>query len=428
MGTRSARWVRVRSRLRAPQQSPLGGTPRVDWSAIRLGSFFSGVIGVVVLSLCVGPLTAFVSRLSSADYLSLTIFGLVGAIVLSSGSILKALGMAVLGLLLSQVGLDIFSGVPRYTLGITELREDGLNVVAMAIGICGLSRILFVLGQMPDVGEQGPRNTSWLWPAALNQRLRSAWLFRGAAWGALLGMLPGSGGRLASHIAQKSRSSAASNTGDQDRDDAQFVKAASRECANSAAEKTAFISVLVIGMVPSGISALLIVALAIKGASPGPDFINRDPAFFWGFIASMVLSSVFLLALTHPLVALWVRLRRVPRHYVFPALTVFGCIGVYSLNQHAFDVLLSATLAGVGYIFYKLGCELVPLLVGFVSGPILEQHLRQALIYSNGDWGVFVSRPISGGALAASALLITVALFPSINRLREQVFKKFPSP
>lgn len=422
--------VRDRRALLDPWNTPNGHQPifrsshsRASLSAVRWRSLISGLIGICLLAISVGPLTEFIGQWGSAEYLSLLVLGLVGAVVLSSGSIMKAIGMTLLGLLLGQVGPDMFSGFPRYTLGIEELHADGINFIVLAIGILVFSRTINVLEPSQEPTGSVAFNAAERGQEV--QALRGQWWFvvRSAAWGSLLGVLPGRGERVAAYAAQAADNSMTRTPAEPDNGERQLRTLASRECASSAAEKTSFISVLSMGIAPSAISALLVAAMTIKGVAPGPELINIDPELFWGLIAAMSISTLLLVLLNRPLMSLWITSLQVPYRYVFPTMTIIGCIGIYSLNQNAFEVLLAVGAAALGYVFHKLGCELVPLLLGFIVGPSMEQHLRQALVYAHGDWGVFLSRPTSGALLGAAALMIVVAMFPSIKRLRGQVFQ-----
>jgi TctA family transporter len=196
------------------------------------------------------------------------------------------------------------------------------------------------------------------------------------------------------------------------------------ESANNAGAQTSFIPMLTLGIPPNAVMALMVGAMTIKGIQPGPQVMTSSPQLFWGLIASMWVGNAMLVILNLPLVGMWIKLLSVPYRFVFPAITLFCCIGVYTLGSSAFDVYLTAIFAFVGYVFYKLGCEPAPLLLGFILGPMMEENLRHALLLSGGDWGTFVTRPLSSGLLIAAALLIGTVTLPTIRQKREVAFSE----
>jgi TctA family transporter len=196
------------------------------------------------------------------------------------------------------------------------------------------------------------------------------------------------------------------------------------EAANNAGAQTSFIPMLTLGIPPNPVMALMIGAMMIKGIQPGPQVMTSNPELFWGLIASMWVGNAMLVILNLPMIGIWIKLLTVPYKYLFPAITLFCCIGVYTLNNNSFDVFLTAVFAAVGYLFYKLSCEGAPLLLGFILGPMMEENLRRALLKSQDDWSTFVTRPLSAGLLLAAALLVAVVLLPAISRRREETFQE----
>jgi TctA family transporter len=164
--------------------------------------------------------------------------------------------------------------------------------------------------------------------------------------------------------------------------------------------------------------------MTIKGIQPGPQVMTSNPQLFWGLIASMWVGNLMLVILNLPLIGIWIKLLTVPYRFLFPAITLFCCIGVYTLNNSTFDVYCTAIFAFIGYVFYKLSCEGAPLLLGFILGPMMEENLRRALLLSRGDWSTFLSRPLSAGLLIAAALMIVVVMLPQIRQKREVAFKE----
>jgi len=194
------------------------------------------------------------------------------------------------------------------------------------------------------------------------------------------------------------------------------------ESANNAGAQTSFIPMPTLGIPPNAVMALMVGAMTIKGIQPGPQVMTSNPQLFWGLIASMWVGNAMLVILNLPLIGMWIKLLTVPYRFLFPAITLFCCIGVYSLSNATFDVYLTAIFAFIGYLFYKLSCEPAPLLLGFILGPMMEENLRRALLLSRGDWSAFVTRPLSAGLLVAAAILIVIVTLPSISKKREVAF------
>ena len=317
-----------------------------------------------------------------------------------------------------MVGTDIYTGTPRMTLGFLEL-ADGINFVAVAVGVFGIAEILRNLENEKD-REVGVKSVTNLMPTrediSASSRRSSAERFLGSA----LGILPGGGAVLASFAAytvEKKLSRTPERFGH-----GAIEGVAGPESANNAAAQTSFIPMLTLGIPANPVMALMIGAFIIQGHRAGPNVANDRPELFWGIIASMWLGNLMLVVLNLPLVGLWVRVLRVPYYMLFPAIMAFSAIGVYSINSNVFDMYSVAVFGVIGYLFFKLGCEPAPLLLGFVLGPMLEEHLRRAMIISRGDPMIFIQRPISLGLLVVAVLALVIVFLPSIARKREQVF------
>jgi putative tricarboxylic transport membrane protein len=194
------------------------------------------------------------------------------------------------------------------------------------------------------------------------------------------------------------------------------------ESANNAGAQTSFIPMLTLGIPPNAVMALMVGAMTIKGIQPGPQVMTSNPELFWGLIASMWIGNLMLVILNLPMIGIWIKMLTVPYRFLFPAIMVFCGVGLYTLNNNNFDVFIGALFAVIGYIFYKLGCEPAPLLLGFILGPMMEENLRRALLLSRGDWSTFVTRPLSAGLLVAAAAMIVVVTLPSIKKKREEAF------
>ncbi len=390
-------------------------------AAAGLGSFFAGCVGTIIIAAFAPPLTELAFKFGPAEYFSLMVLGLIGAVVLASGSLLKASAMIVLGLLLGQINTDVISGTPRFSFDIPEL-TDGINFVVIAMGIFGFGEIIANLGQPAEHREVFTKSVKGLWPT--KQDFHDAWpaVLRGTALGSVLGVLPGGGALLASFAAYTLEKKVA-------KDPSRFGKGAIQgvagpESANNAGAQTSFIPMLTLGIPPNAVMALMVGAMTIKGIQPGPQVMTSNPELFWGLIASMWIGNLMLVILNLPLIGIWIKLLTVPYRFLFPAIVVFCCIGTYTLNNNNFDVFMTAGFAVVGYLFYKLSCEPAPLLLGFILGPMMEENLRRALLLSRGDWSTFMTRPLSAGLLIAAALMVVVVMLPSIKNKREEAFQE----
>ena len=383
-----------------------------------LGSFFAGTVATLLVALFAPPLTTIALKFGAAEYFSLMVLGLVSAIALAHGSILKALAMVVLGLLLGLVGTDIYSGTPRFTMGIPEY-ADGLNFVALAVGVFGIAEILRNLEGEQDRTVLGTK-LAGLFPSKEDLKAMLAPMVRGTAVGSVLGILPGGGAVLASfasYTMEKRLSDHPEEFGK-----GAVAGVAGPESANNAGAQTSFIPLLTLGIPANPVMALMVGAMIIQGIVPGPNVASEQPALFWGIIASMWIGNLMLVVLNLPLIGLWVRLLKVPYHVLFPIIMAFCSIGVYSVNSNVYDLFAVAFFGLMGYALIKLRCEPAPLLLGFVLGPMLEENLRRAMILGRGDPTVFVTRPISLTLLLLTVVVLVIVLLPSIRKKRDEVF------
>ena len=390
-------------------------------AAAGLGSFFAGCVGTIVIAAFAPPLTELAFKFGPAEYFSLMVLGLIGAVVLASGSLLKALAMIILGLLLAQINTDVISGTARYSFDIPEL-TDGIGFVVIAMGIFGFGEIISNLGQPAEHREVFTKDVKGLWPTKQDFMDAYPAVLRGTALGSILGVLPGGGALLASFASYTLEKKSRGRVGQVPFGKGNIRGVAGPEAANNAGAQTSFIPMLTLGIPPNAVMALMVGAMTIKGIQPGPQVMTSNPELFWGLIASMWVGNAMLVILNLPLIGIWIKLLTVPYKYLFPAIALFCCIGVYTLNNSTFDVFLTAIFAVVGYVFYKLSCEAAPLLLGFILGPMMEENLRRALLLSRGDWSTFATRPLSAGLLVAAALMIVVVMLPSIKKKREVAF------
>jgi TctA family transporter len=383
-----------------------------------LGSFFAGTVSTFLLALFAPPLAEVALRFGPAEYFSLMVLGLVASVVLAHGSLLRAIGMIVLGLLLGIVGTDVNSGTPRFTFDQPEL-ADGINFVVVAMGMFGLGEIICNLEQEETRSVLAMKVGS-LMPNKEDFKRMVAPVLRGTAIGSILGILPGGGAMLASFAAYSIEKKVSKNSANFGKGALEGV--ASPESANNAGAQTSFIPMLTLGIPSNPVMALMIGAMIIQGIQPGPAVMTEQPALFWGVIASMWIGNLFLVILNLPMIGLWVRMILVPYHFLFPGILVFCAIGVFSLSNTEFDVYMMALFGLFGYICSKLEMESAPMLLGFIIGPMMEEYLRRALLLSRSDPMVFLQRPISATMLFVSAAAMTVVLLPALRKKREEAF------
>ena len=382
------------------------------------GSFFAGCVATLVLAAFAAPLAEVAFKFGPAEYFSLMVLGLIGAVVLASGSLIKAIGMIVLGLLLGLIGTDVNSGAARYSFDIPEL-TDGIGFVAIAMGVFGFAEIMNNLEQKEKRETFLDKVTS-LWPSKEDFKRMMPSILRGTGIGSILGVLPGGGAPLAAFAAYSLEKKTSKHS-------AEFGKGAIEgvagpESANNAASQTSFIPLLTLGIPPNAVMALMVGAMTIHNIQPGPQVMTSNPALFWGLIASMWIGNLMLIILNLPLIGVWVKMLTIPYRHLYPAILVFCCIGVYTVNNTNFDIFMTAIFGIAGYLFFKLGCEAPPLLLGFVLGPMMEENFRRALLLARGDFTVFFTRPLSLGLLIAAAALVVIVALPAVKKTREEAF------
>src|SRR3982075_1341081 len=385
-----------------------------------IGSFIAGCIATLLIAFFAPPLAEVALKFGPADYFSLMVFGLIAAVVLARGSLLKAIAMVCFGILLGLIGTDVNSGTIRFAFGQPEL-TDGIGFVAVAMGFVGIRDVVVNLEHTDKTDVYGERLGSVL-PSWQDLRVCFWSIARGTALGSILGILPGGGALLASFSAYMFEKKIAKPPRNFGQGDIRGV--AAPESANNAGAQTSFIPMLTLGIPSNPTMALMIGAMMIQGIAPGPQVMTDRPELFWGLIASMWLGNLMLLVLNLPLVGLWVRLLKVPYRLLFPSIFVFCCIGVYTVDTKIFDVYQLAALTAVGSLLIKLDCEPAPLILGFVLGPLMEENLRRAMMIAQGDASVFFSRPISAGFLIAAVLLMAAIAAPTLRAKREEVLQE----
>ena len=390
-------------------------------AAAGLGSFFAGCVGTLVLAAFAPALTEVAFKFGPAEYFALMVLGLIGAVVLASGSLLKAIAMIVLGLLLGLVGTDVNSGVARYSFDIPEL-TDGIGFVAIAMGVFGYGEIIANLGQRSSDREVFTAKVTGLFPTREDFKRMTPAVLRGTAMGSALGILPGGGAMLSAFAAYTVEKKTKLHPGEVPFGQGNIRGVAAPEAANNAGSQTSFIPLLTLGIPPNPVMALMVGAMTIHNIQPGPQVMTSNPELFWGLIASMWIGNAMLVILNLPLIGMWIKLLSVPYKFLYPSIVLFCAIGVYSTNNNTWDIWIVGIFGFVGYLFHKLGCEPAPLLLGLILGPMMEENLRRALLLSRGEWSVFVTRPLSASLLAVAVLLLIIVLLPAIKNKREEAF------
>lgn len=378
-----------------------------------IGSFAGGTIGIILMMLFAPLIAQYALKFGPSEYFALMLLGLVAASVITDGSAVKGLAMVVFGILVGTVGTDIYSGVQRFTFGSLDL-TDGVGLVALAMGLFGVTEVIMSVGKIRGASvEKGSLRLRAMLPSRAEMRRIVPTIFRGAGIGSFFGTLPGTGPAIAAFIAYAVEKRSSKTPEDFGTGTAQGIVAP--ESANNAADQTAFIPTFALGVPGSATMALMLSVLIVHGVTPGPAFMGDHPQLFWGLVMSFWVGNLFLLILNIPLISVWVRFLSMPYNLLFPAVLTFVCVGAYSVSNSSFDIWLVVTFAAIGYFMRLTGLPAAPLLLGFVLGPLMEEHFRRAMLISGGDFRTFIDRPISGTVTAITAILLLWNIFSSIR-------------
>lgn len=382
-----------------------------------IGSFVAGCIGTLAIALFAPMLGQAALSFGAAEYASLIIMALVATAVLVQGAVVKGILMALLGILVGLVGMDLNSGVMRFTFGQQWLME-GIDFVVVAVGMFAFSEIVRELRAGNDV-DHGQIKVDSLMPTGEELKQSVKPILRGTGVGLFFGILPGIGSTVSSFASYILEQRCA-------KDPSRFGKGAIEgvagpESANNAAAQTSFIPTLTLGVPGSATMALMLGALMIHGITPGPNVITERPTLFWGLVASMWIGNVLLVILNLPLIRLWTSLLKVPYSWLYPMILILSCFGIYTLSNNAMDVLIGAGFGVFGYLVLKLEFSLAPFILGLVLGPMLEENIRRALLISHGDPMTFLQSPISATFLACGAGLLLLMLVPSVQRNKQHL-------
>jgi putative tricarboxylic transport membrane protein len=380
-----------------------------------VGSFVAGTFGVLVLTVVAPPLALFALRFGPPEYTALLVLGLVFLAYMSTSSLVRTLLMAAFGLLLGTIGIDVMTGHFRYSFDIPEL-GDGLGIVPVAVGLFGLGEILSTPSKTVPSNIVRPKFRE-LWPSRTEWRQSAAPIARGSLLGFVIGIIPGSAHIISSFMSYALEKRVSKNP--EEFGKGAVAGVAGPESANNAASTGAFVPMLALGIPTGPVTAVLIAALLIHGVPPGPSLVKDHPTVFWGFVASMYVGNLMLLALNLPLVGLFVNLLRIPYAYLYPLMIMFCVIGVYEVNHSIVDVWIMLIMGVVGYGLKKFGFDPAPLVLGLVIAPLFEMSLRQSLIMSDGAWMIFLQRPIALTLICLSLLLLVLSAVGYVSRRKD---------
>ncbi|MCL2319745.1 MAG: tripartite tricarboxylate transporter permease [Treponema sp.] len=385
-----------------------------------IGSFIAGTLGVIGLNFFGPPIAEFALKFGPPEYFTLMLLGLLLAVFLTGSSPLKGLIMLFLGILLANVGIDPLSGRQRFTFGTVALM-NGFDFVTIAMGMFGLSEILLALEENISA-EFVTQKIGRLWPTA-KEWVESRWaIVRGSIIGFFIGVIPGGGAVISSLVSYSVERKVSKNP--EEFGHGSIAAVAGPESANNAASSSSFIPLLTLGIPCNASIAMIYAALLIQGVRPGPFLMIDHADIFWGVIASMYIGNVILLVLNLPLVGIWVKLLKVPFGILGPIIILITMVGSYSLQNNMFHVYSFVGFGIFGYIMRKLEFEPGPLLMSFILAPLMENSLRQSLLLSQGSFGIFVTRPISGIFIG---IFVVVLIFQVIGNLRKGKKKQAPA-
>nr|WP_299507766.1 tripartite tricarboxylate transporter permease [uncultured Rhizobium sp.] len=396
------------------------GRAGVALATAAIGSFFAGTVATLLLALFAPSLAEVGLLFGPAEYFSLMVLGLIASVVLSRGSLPKALAMVFIGILVGLIGQDVQTAVPRFTLGFEEM-SSGVNFVVVAMGLFGIGELIKDL-ENPESRTAIHAPFFSMIPSREDWRRMVAPILRGTGIGSVLGLLPGGGALLAAFAAYAIEKRVANPP--EGFGGGAIEGVAAPESANNAGAQTSFVPLLTLGLPANAVMALMFGALIMQGIAPGPTLISEHPDVFWGVIVSMWVGNLMLLVLNLPLIGIWTRLLTMPFHYLYPAILVFCSIGAFSLSNSVFDLWLLAVFGVAGYIFAKLDCDAAPLVMGLILGPMMEENFRRAMFLARGNPTIFVDRPISAVLLALAVIAVILVALPNIKNVREEAFQE----
>lgn len=384
-----------------------------------VASFFGATFGIVLLTLFTPVIAEYALRFGSAEYFALMLMGLVAASTMAEGSAIKGLAMVTLGIIIGLAGMDTQSATIRFTFGVLGLLE-GVSLIALAMGIFGIAEIIMSVRRI-QAADIDPDSVKLSAIKPSRDEVGRSWfpMLRGSALGSFFGTLPGTGPSIAAFLSYGIEKRI-------NKKPERFGKGAIEgimgpESANNAADMTAFIPTLSLGVPGSATMALMLGVLMIHGVAPGPNLISGQPELFWGLIMSFWVGNIILLVLNIPFIGLWVRMLTIPYHLLYPSVIVFICIGAYTANLSSLNIWMVALFGAVGFAMRILRFPGAPLLLGFVLGPMMEEHFRRAMVLSRGDFATFIERPLSAIILGLTAAILIWGVMGASNLRKRRI-------
>ncbi|MCC8436677.1 tripartite tricarboxylate transporter permease [Brevibacillus sp. M2.1A] len=384
-------------------------------SIAAIGSFVAGLVALIALVFLADPLSDLALKFGPAEYFSLMLLGLCAVSGLGGKSMTKALIMTVMGLLLATIGMDTVSGVARFTYDIPDLYQ-GLEFLTIAVGLFALGEVFKTIIE-DDQSSKEIMKVGRVLPSKQDLKESAGPIARGSLLGFFIGVLPGAGATLASffsYIFEKKLSKDPSRFGK-----GAIAGVAAPESANNAASGGAMIPLLTLGIPGSGTTAILMGALLMYNVQPGPLLFADHPQIAWGLIASMFIGNVMLLVLNMPLVKVFAKIIETPSQFLIPLIIAISVFGVYAVQISTFDLILLVICGVAGYYLTKNDFPLAPLVLGLVLGPMIENNMRRALTTSNGDFSIFLTKPLSAAFLVCALLWLLIPIF--LKRRGKQV-------
>lgn len=369
-------------------------------------SLIGGIVATILIVVASPPLSEFAFKMGPAEYTILMLLGFISVGVLTTGDMLKGIGICIVGILLGMVGTDTSNGLERFSFNIPDLL-DGVGVANLAVGIFGFSEIMKNISNVDQVKvydgklSMFPTKQDWI-------RMIPAGI-RGSAIGSFFGLVPGGGATLASYGAyavEKKVSKYKDELGT-----GAIEGVAAPEAANNSAAQSGFIPLLCLGIPENAVMALLLGAMYLSGIQPGPGIVTKQPDLFWGLIVSMLIGNIILVILNVPLVRIWIQVLKVPYKVLYPVILAICCMGVYSVNNNPNDILITALFGFLGYLFVELEIEPAPLMLGVILGPMFEEYFRRHMGLYNGEWSSFLDRPISVALLSLLGMVIVYGVY-----------------
>ncbi len=378
-----------------------------------VASFWGSAVGIVLLMFFAPILSGWALNFGPSEYCALMLLGLIAASTVGQGSPIKGVAMVFVGLILGVIGTDVNSGVSRFAFDIPEL-TDGISLVAMAMGLFAITEVIKSANTTRVTPEEQSFTLRDQMPTREDWRRSFGPMLRGSGLGAFFGALPGTSGGMATFLSYSMEKRISKHPEEFGKGAIEGI--AGPEACNNAGVGTAFIPTLTLGIPGDAVMALMLGALTIQGIQPGPQVITAHPDLFWGLIVSFWIGNLFLVILNIPLIGMWVKLLSIPYHLMFPSIVLFTCIGVYSTSNSPFDVWVLLVFGVLGYLMALLRLEVVPVLLGLILGPMLEENFRRTLLLSRGSFSVFFERPITAVALTVCAGLLIWSIWGSMKK------------